>query len=182
MTLISWNGTGPILKSGAIGTEPACCCGGGGPTCCDANGFCLTGAPGELCWPNGHPNDDGCFCDSTCYTVCFDCCAPDASTCCTDKPILDSLWHDIEGPQKILAALVEANLTSYDVDQNEAWHAARQSGAVIDGYYHTEQFSRLSLILCLQDMESGETPWVAQQAHRSRVVAAASQVRLAARQ
>lgn len=28
MTLISWNGTGPILKSGAIGTEQACCCGG----------------------------------------------------------------------------------------------------------------------------------------------------------
>lgn len=26
MTLISWNGTGPILKSGAIGTEQACCC------------------------------------------------------------------------------------------------------------------------------------------------------------
>lgn len=27
MTLISWNGTGPILKNGAIGTEQACCCG-----------------------------------------------------------------------------------------------------------------------------------------------------------
>jgi hypothetical protein len=27
MTLISWNGTGPILKNGAIGTEAGCCCG-----------------------------------------------------------------------------------------------------------------------------------------------------------
>jgi hypothetical protein len=26
MTLISWNGTGPILKNGSIGTQSACCC------------------------------------------------------------------------------------------------------------------------------------------------------------
>ena len=37
MTLISWNGTGPILKNGSIGTEQACCC----PpliTACDCSG------------------------------------------------------------------------------------------------------------------------------------------------
>jgi hypothetical protein len=34
MTLISWNGTGPILKNGAIGTEQACCC--SAAECCDA--------------------------------------------------------------------------------------------------------------------------------------------------
>jgi hypothetical protein len=37
MTLIAWNGTGPILKNGSIGTEQECCCGDGPPTvtnCC----------------------------------------------------------------------------------------------------------------------------------------------------
>lgn len=33
MTLISWK-NGPILKSGAVGTEAACCCGGSLECCC----------------------------------------------------------------------------------------------------------------------------------------------------
>jgi len=33
MTLISWNGTGPILKNGSIGTEAACCCQPAGCNC-----------------------------------------------------------------------------------------------------------------------------------------------------
>jgi hypothetical protein len=42
MTLISWNGTGPILKNGSIGTEAACCCippETGPQCCCDETGF-----------------------------------------------------------------------------------------------------------------------------------------------
>lgn len=179
MTSLTLSGSSLVLKNNALGVDSGCCC---GSTCCNADGSCKIGGPGEECIPTGAPGDDGCYCDDRCYTICFDCCGPDAATCCTDKPILDSLWHDIDGPQKMLVALLEVNLASYAVDQNEAWHAAMQSGTVIDGYYHTEQFSRLSLILCLQDMESGVTPWVAQQDHRNRVVTAASQVRLAAMQ
>ena len=33
MTTISWRNGGPILRSGAIGTESGCCCSGGPPEC-----------------------------------------------------------------------------------------------------------------------------------------------------
>ena len=37
MTLISWNGNGPILKNGSIGTQSACCCAQGPQCCCVGN-------------------------------------------------------------------------------------------------------------------------------------------------
>ena len=183
----------PPPCSGSCDEENPCpegcyCCDGQcqgepcGGTCCGSGGNCIEGGPGPACIPTGDPGDDGCYCDSQCYSVCFDCCGEDAIDCCTPKPAIDSLWDDSGGPgaQAIHLPLLEDGLREYDIDLNEAWHAAMQSGTVIEGHYHTDGFSRISLILCLQGMESGATPWVAQQSHRARVVQAATEIRRAA--
>jgi len=153
-------------------------------TCCDGNGGCATNGPGTNsdCYPTGHPNDQGCYCDDLCYTVCFDCCGADASNCCLATPTLSSLWDDSAGPglQKLPLALLSEGLAAYSVDSDEAWGAAMQSGSGKDGLYYTHGWARMSLLLCLQAIADGEVPWVAIRAHRSRVEEAGTQLRLAA--
>lgn len=163
--------------------DPDPCVGDPDGTCCDEEGGCLQSdpGPGEACYPTGAPGDDGCFCDSACYTICFDCCGADAIECCLGTPALNSLWDDSAGPglQKLSIHKLEANLAQYGVDMEEAWGAAMQSGAGKQGSYYTLGWARVSLILCLQDIADGVVPWKAVATHQQRVRAAATALRRA---
>lgn len=173
-------GSGLVIRSGSLGASEACCCEQDG-TCCRPDGTCLDGGPGRGCFPTGSPEDDGCWCDEFCYVNCFDCCGDDAPECCTWTPEVSSI-HDTSGghaKQRLDAAVLEREMGEYGVDIDECWGAALQSGTVLDGYYHMNGHSRLSLILCLQDMAAGAVPWIAISAHRMRVVSAVNAVRMA---
>lgn len=93
--------------------------------------------------------------------------------------MLDSVWDDNHKDELLglEVATLQSNLAEYGIDLNEAWHAAMQGGAVIDGIYKFLGFSRVSLVLCLQDMRDGVAPWIAQSAHRERVTTAATSLR-----
>lgn len=163
--------------------NPSPCEGDPDGTCCTEGGGCRTDVVGGSgCYPTGHPEDDGCYCDDQCYLYCYDCCGADARDCCTPKPDIASLWDDSAGPgpQQLGVDLLGACLAEYACGLEELWHAAMQSGAVVDGKYQTYGFARVSLLICLQEIESGVTPWVAQQSHRRRVTDTASAIRAAA--
>ena len=70
-------------------------------------------------------------------------------------------------------------MAAYGVDMDEAWGAAMQCGACIKGDFHMLNFGRLSLVLCLQDLAAGRTPWLAVQDHQSRVRGTAGAMRAA---
>lgn len=162
--------------------DPNPCEGNPEGTCCDGGGGCLLGGPGIGCYPTGSPDDDGCFCDVNCHTICFDCCGADAEDCCLSTPTLKSLWDDSTGPglQKLPLPLLAEGLAAYAVDIDEAWGAAMQSGSGKEGFYYTHGWARMSLLLCLQAIDDGKVPWVAIRAHRARVEQAGTQLRLAA--
>jgi hypothetical protein len=150
-------------------------------TCCTENNQCLSVSSGGGCFPTGSAEDDGCFCDSQCYTNCFDCCGEDAIECCTPSPEIDSLWDEpnTDGLIKIQLFNLERDMKQYSIDIEESWGAAMQSGSGKDGYYVTQNHGRISLILCLQEMEEGIDPWIAIEKHQSRVRKAGEDLRKA---
>ncbi len=167
--------------------KPNCCdgvcqteeCGEG--TCCNDGGGCNGGGPGPGCFPTGSPNDDGCFCDGICYTVCFDCCGPDAEDCCTARHAVESLFDQTHGQfQKISVTDLEKDFLLFaGVEVNEAWLAALQCGTTQSGFFAISSSSRMSLVLCLQEMEEGAVPHEACARHIDRVRAHATQLRIA---
>lgn len=158
---------------------PDPCVGVVGGTCCDQYGGCLRGGPGIGCYPSNTPNE--CYCDSLCYTSCFDCCGDDAPECCTPSPEIASLWDDppSDGLVRISLASLARDMAEYAIDQDEAWGAAMQCGSGVDGLFVMQNFGRVSLVLCLQDLEDGVAPWKAVLAHQDRVRSAGAALRVA---
>ncbi len=159
---------------------PDPCVGVVGGTCCDSNGNCLFGGPGPGCYPSNTAAE--CYCDAACYTACFDCCGADAPDCCTPSPVIASLWDEppSDGLVRITLEALSRDMGAYAVDADEAWGAAMQCGSAVDGFFVMHNFGRVSLILCLQDLENDATPWQAVLAHQDRVRSAGAALRGAA--
>jgi hypothetical protein len=76
--------------------------------CCNEDCSCNFGGPGSDCTP-----DDGCYCDSRCYTECNDCCDFESARACCSGLNIGSLFDEVLDDQtsvNILSDNVVADL------------------------------------------------------------------------
>jgi hypothetical protein len=124
---------------------------------------CWGGGPGAGCFPTGSEFDDGCFCDSLCYTTCGDCCNPDAGPngCCTNWLELASLEDpEFHHHEKIRGDVVGGFCNNNaDLSEEIIVSSLRKVARLHDdGYWYITPGMRVPFLLCLQDILSGSNP------------------------